>query len=76
MTRILLINEAEAEETRAALIEEGRLEEYRCERSASVKLLGNIYQGRVKRVLPGMLLDDGFSFRHGDVTAALRATIG
>lgn len=54
MSRVLLINAAEAEETRAALLEDGRLEEYRCERTAAGKLVGNIYKGRVVNLERGI----------------------
>ena len=47
MPRVLLINTAEPEETRAALVEEGRVEEFRRERPAAAGLVGNIYKGRV-----------------------------
>lgn len=42
------------EETRVALLEEGELMEVSVERSESGHLVGNIYKGRVKNVLPGM----------------------
>ncbi len=42
------------EETRVALLEEGELMEISVERSESGHLVGNIYKGRVKNVLPGM----------------------
>ncbi len=41
-------------ETRAAIIECGRLAELHVERTAHRGLVGNIYKGRVARVLPGI----------------------
>jgi ribonuclease E len=54
MGRLLLINAAEPEETRAALVEEGRLEEFRAERTAQGSLVGNIYKGRVVNLETGI----------------------
>lgn len=42
------------EETRVALLEAGELMEVSVERSESGHLVGNIYKGKVKNVLPGM----------------------
>ncbi|HWR41574.1 Rne/Rng family ribonuclease [Sporomusa sp.] len=42
------------EETRVALLEDGELMEISVERSESGHLVGNIYKGKVKNVLPGM----------------------
>jgi ribonuclease G len=41
-------------ETRAALLENGVLQELFVERASKLGLTGNLYQGRVSRVLPGM----------------------
>lgn len=41
-------------ETRVALVENGVLQEVYIERSASKGIVGNIYKGKVVRVLPGM----------------------
>jgi len=41
-------------ETRAAVIENGRLVEVYIERSSHQRHVGNIYKGRVENVLPGM----------------------
>ena len=49
----ILINVATAE-TRAALVEEGVVQELHVERRSRRGLVGNLYQGRVTRVLPGM----------------------
>jgi ribonuclease G len=42
------------EETRVAVIENGRLVELGIERLESEKIIGNIYKGRVENVLPGI----------------------
>lgn len=42
------------EETRVALLEDGELMEISVERSENGPLVGNIYKGKVKNVLPGM----------------------
>ena len=49
----VLVNVAPAE-TRAALVEEGVVQELHIERRSRRGLVGNLYQGRVTRVLPGM----------------------
>ncbi len=41
-------------ETRVALREDGRLVTYRVERTQASSRVGNVYKGRVSRVLPGM----------------------
>jgi ribonuclease G len=41
-------------ETRAALVENGALQEIQIERGSRRGLVGNLYNGRVSRVLPGM----------------------
>ena len=50
---ILVINAAGAE-TRVALVESGNIHEYYLERKREKGIVGNIYKGRVVRVLPGM----------------------
>jgi len=50
---ILVINAAGAE-TRVALVEGGTIHEYYLERKREKGIVGNIYKGRVVRVLPGM----------------------
>ena len=42
------------EETRMAVLEDGELIEISIERSESSNIVGNIYKGRIKNVLPGM----------------------
>ncbi|HWS40710.1 MAG TPA: ribonuclease G [Arenimonas sp.] len=49
----LLIN-VTPRETRVALVENGLLQELQIERSSKRGVLGNIYKGRVQRVMPGM----------------------
>ncbi len=53
MSKELLINVTPSE-TRVALIENGILQELHIEREAKSGLVGNIYLGKVIRVLPGM----------------------
>src|SRR5438132_754253 len=53
MSNILVINAA-GQETRVALIEQGTISEYYLERKNEKGIVGNIYKGRVVRVLPGM----------------------
>ncbi|MDH3392164.1 MAG: ribonuclease, partial [Desulfobulbaceae bacterium] len=49
----ILIN-ATPYENRIALVENGKLTEFYLDRPAEKGLVGNIYSGRVVRVLPGM----------------------
>jgi ribonuclease G len=53
MANLLLISVAECD-TRVALMEDGRLAEFYREIQAENGLVGNIYQGRVVKLLPGM----------------------
>ena len=53
MNRELLV-ESDALQTRVALVESGRLAELFIERRGRRGLVGNLYKGRVRRVLPGM----------------------
>lgn len=53
MSAELLINVTPSE-TRVALVENGVLQEVHIERQSSRGLVGNIYLGKVSRVLPGM----------------------
>src|SRR5215470_6067167 len=50
----LLVINADGPETRVALIEKGQLVELYIERRRERGIVGNIYKGRVVRVLPGM----------------------
>lgn len=53
MQNQLVIN-AEGPEVRVAVVEEGSLSEFFVERKRDRGLVGNIYRGKVTRVLPGM----------------------
>src|SRR5215468_512206 len=53
MGSILLINAA-GRETRVARVENGHIAEFYLERKKDKGVVGNIYKGRVVRVLPGM----------------------
>jgi ribonuclease G len=53
MKQDILINHS-AFETRVALLEDSRVQEIHVERSANLGIVGNIYLGKVMRVLPGM----------------------
>ncbi len=53
MSAELLLNVTPSE-TRVAMIEGGALQEIHVERDARRGIVGNIYKGRVSRVLPGM----------------------
>ena len=54
MADSLLVINADGPETRVALIENGQLAELYIERKRERGIAGNIYKGRVERVLPGM----------------------
>ncbi len=53
MTQDILINWA-PQETRVAVVEQGAVQEVHLERTLERGLVGNIYLGKVARVLPGM----------------------
>ena len=53
MSEEILIN-VTPQETRVALVENGILQEIYIERSQKLGLVGNIFKGRVSRILPGM----------------------
>src|SRR5215211_6311630 len=53
MSTELIIN-ASLPETRIALMENGEIQEILVERASGKGIVGNIYKGRVTRVLPGM----------------------
>jgi ribonuclease G len=53
MHKSIVINDNE-HETRVALVEDGTIAELFIERSGDSDIAGNIYKGRVQRVLPGM----------------------
>ena len=66
----ILINWA-PQETRVAIVENGAVQEFHVERALERGLVGNIYSGKVVRVLPGMqsaFIDIGLeraAFLHG-----------
>src|SRR3954447_15380684 len=53
MANELIIN-ASLPETRIALMEDGEIQDLVIERASGKGIVGNIYKGRVTRVLPGM----------------------
>lgn len=53
MKKEILINSTDYE-TRVALLEDGKLVELQVERPDSDRMVGDIYKGRIKTVLPGM----------------------
>ncbi len=53
MENVLVINAAGGE-TRVALVENGHIAEYYLDRKRDRGIVGNIYKGKVVRVLPGM----------------------
>ena len=54
MTSSVLFLSVNPFETRVALLENSRLVSYRAERHRASSVVGNLYKGRVNRVLPGM----------------------
>lgn len=54
MSQPSLLVERDPHRTRVALLEEGRLTELFLERNGEQGIVGNLYKGRVHRVLPGM----------------------
>lgn len=77
VTQRLLI-EGDPHQTRVALLEDDRLTEVHLERRKNRGVVGNVYKGRVSRILPGMqaafvdigLVRDGFLYV-GDVRDAI-----
>src|SRR5213080_4933549 len=53
MTKDLIVSST-PQETKVALLEDGAVAEFFIEREAHRGVVGNIYKGRVTRVLPGM----------------------
>jgi ribonuclease G len=53
MSRQILVN-ASHYETRVATLEDGEIRQLHIEREEDRNVVGNIYKGVVKRVLPGM----------------------
>ncbi|MCA9689112.1 MAG: Rne/Rng family ribonuclease [Myxococcales bacterium] len=54
MSESVIVVNADGPETRVALIEKGILSEYYMERARERGTVGNVYKGKVLRVLPGM----------------------
>ena len=54
MSREMLINVAESEECRVAIVENGSLEELYVERASASSHVGNIYKGRVVNIESGI----------------------
>ena len=54
MSREMLINFAEADECRIAVVENGRLEELYIERTSLTSYVGNIYKGKVVNIEPAI----------------------
>ncbi len=54
MSSSILVINAAGRETRVALVENGHIAEFYLERKKDKGIVGNIYKGRVVRVLPGM----------------------
>ncbi len=52
--KLMLVNAVEKEETRVAVVEGGRLEDYHVERTSRESLVGNIYKGVVESVHPAL----------------------
>ena len=53
MQKEILINWS-PQETRVAVLEQGAVQEMHLERTLERGLVGNVYMGKVSRVLPGM----------------------
>jgi ribonuclease E len=54
MKQEMLINVAQAEECRIAIVEDGQLEELYLERSSQTNYVGNIYKGRIVNLEPSI----------------------
>jgi ribonuclease E len=54
MKQEMLINVAQAEECRIAIVEDGQLEELYLERTSQSNYVGNIYKGRIVNLEPGI----------------------
>lgn len=81
MANEIIIN-ASQEETRAALLESGQLAELYVEREKDTSLVGNVYKGKVVKILPGMqsaFVDIGLekaTFLHvADVYSSLNCSV-
>ncbi|TLN21748.1 Rne/Rng family ribonuclease, partial [bacterium] len=54
MQRQMYVNARNAEESRIAILDDGLLEEISVENSSEATIEGNIYKGKVERVVPGL----------------------
>ena len=73
MNSVELLMNVTPNETRVALVETGVLKEVHIERQAKRGIVGNIYKGRVTRVLPGMQSAFcGYRFRKSGIFACFR----
>lgn len=54
MTKKMLLNAIDEEESRMAIVEEGKLVEFNIRMSAKNPIIGNIYKGVVQKVEPGL----------------------
>ena len=54
MKKEMVINVAQPEECRVAVIEDGQLEELHVERASQDNYVGNIYKGKVVNLEPGI----------------------
>src|SRR5687768_18583187 len=54
MKQEMLINVAQAEECRIAIVEDGQLEELYLERTSQTNYVGNIYKGRIVNLEPSI----------------------
>ncbi len=53
MTREIIIN-AEALETRVAIMENGKVEEFQCEHPTEERIVGSVYKGRIQNLEQGL----------------------
>lgn len=73
MSRKMLINALEPEESRIAVVEDGVLEEFYLERASHETLVGNVYKGKVVNVLPSLraaFVDIGLKNKNGFLHAS------
>ncbi len=73
MSRKMLINALDPEESRIAVIQEGLLEEFYIERTSRETLVGNVYKGRVANILPSLraaFVDIGLKGKNGFLHAS------
>ncbi len=67
MVKVMLFNATEAEESRVAILEDNKLDEFYMERSSLCSRIGNIYMGKIVNIEPSIdsaFVDFGGS-RHG-----------